>query len=64
MLQNGVILDGTQDMQPVEGKAILVADGRTVDIVPEDRTVGGYEPVDLGGAYVLPASLTSTFTWR
>ena len=54
VLRNGIILDGTRDMQPIEGKAILVADGRIVDIVPEGQPVGGYEPVDLEGAYVLP----------
>jgi len=53
-LNNGIILDGTRDMEPLEGKAVLVADGRIMGIVPQDQPVGGYEPVDLDGAYLLP----------
>ena len=54
LLRNGVILDGTRGMKPTEGKAVLVADGRIVGIIPDDQPVGGYEPVDLDGAFLLP----------
>ncbi|MBR5753678.1 MAG: amidohydrolase family protein [Clostridia bacterium] len=52
---NGKILDGSIDMQPVEGKAILVK-GETIEaIVPAgDVDKKKYKVVDLRGAYILP----------
>ena len=53
-LINGVILDGTEHMEPVTGKAVLI-DGETItDIVPSDTVKDGYEIIDLSGAYLLP----------
>ena len=51
---NGIILDGTKDMQPVYDKAVLT-DGETiVDIVPVESSIEGCEVIDLKGAYLLP----------
>ena len=52
---NGHILDGSIDMQPVEGKAIIV-DGETIEaIVPaNDLKKKNYKVVDLKGAYIMP----------
>lgn len=51
---NGIILDGTKDMQPVTGKAVLTDGDRIVDIVSDLGALQGYEIVDLKGAYLLP----------
>jgi len=53
-LRNGIILDGTRDMEPVFGKTILVKDRRIEDIVDDDTDVSGYEVIDLNGRYVMP----------
>ena len=52
---NGFILDGSIDMQPVEGKAIIV-DGETIEaIVPaKELKKKNYRVVDLKGAYIMP----------
>ena len=53
-LINGIILDGTEDMTPEEGKVILV-DGETItDIADESVSTEGYEVIDLNGQYVMP----------
>ena len=52
--KNGILLDGSADMQAQSGRAVLV-DGATITaIVPETAVPAGYEPVDLGGKYLLP----------
>lgn len=51
---NGVILDGSIDMQPVTGKAVLTDGECIVGIVSELKDLQGYEIVDLKGAYLLP----------
>ena len=51
---NGIILDGTKDMTPQVGKAILTEDGVITDIVPDDKIPADFEKVDLGGKYILP----------
>lgn len=52
---NGKILDGSIDMQPVEGKAILVH-GETIEAVVPQKDVNKrkYQIVDLKGAFILP----------
>ena len=51
---NGIILDGTKDMEPVSGKAVLV-DGETIEaIVPARDVPKGYKEVNLKGAYLCP----------
>jgi len=51
---NGIILDGTKDMQPVSGKAVLTDGERIVGIVSDLKSLQGYEIVDLKGAWLLP----------
>ena len=51
---NGVILDGTREMEPVKGKAVLVNGERIKDIVDDSEDLSSYEVVDLKGAYLLP----------
>ena len=56
---NGVILDGSKDMQPVTGKAVLTDGDRIVGITSELKELQGYEIVDLKGAYMLPGLIDS-----
>ena len=51
---NGIILDGTKEMEPMEGRAVLTEDDRIVGIVSDLKSLQGYEIVDLKGAYLLP----------
>ncbi len=53
-LINGIILDGTKDMQPISGKAILVEDKNIKNIVSDTENLDGYGIVDLKGQYILP----------
>ena len=53
-LKNAIILNGTKDMEPITGVAVLVDRERIADIVPETEIPNGFEVVDLGGAYLLP----------
>ena len=49
-LKNTIILNGTKDMEPITGMAVLVDRERIADIVPETTIPNGFEVVDLGGA--------------
>ena len=51
---NGIILDGTKDMQVREGLCILTENDRISDIVEADHIPQGYEVIDLGGKYIMP----------
>ena len=42
---NGIILDGSKDMQPVSGKAVLTDGDRIAGIVSELKDLQGYEIV-------------------
>ena len=53
-LKNAIILNGTKDLEPITGVAVLVDRERIADIVPETEIPNGFEVVDLGGAYLLP----------
>lgn len=53
-LKNAVILNGTKDMTPMSGMAVLVEGERIADVVPESEIPRGCETVDLRGAYLLP----------
>ena len=53
-LKNVIILNGTKDMTPVAGMAVLVEGERIADIVPEAEIPSGFETVDLCGAYLMP----------
>ena len=51
---NGVLLDGSADMQPQRGM-VLRTDGENIlDIVPEGTDLTGFEIVDLKGGYLMP----------
>lgn len=52
--KNGIILDGTMDMEPISGKVVLVEGDRIVDLVSDDDLIADYEVIDLDGAYLLP----------
>lgn len=51
---NGTILDGTQDMEPLTGKVLLVDGEKIAAITDEGADLSGYEKIDLGGKYVMP----------
>ena len=52
---NGILLDGTLDMQPQYGKVILVEGSRITAISDAgDADLSGYDVTDLGGRYILP----------
>lgn len=51
---NGKILDGTENMEVVEGKSILVNNGIIEAIVDKSGDYEGYEVVDLAGGYIMP----------
>ncbi len=52
--RNAHLLDGTRDMLPRDGLAVLT-DGETiVGIVPEEAIPAGFESVDLEGKYLMP----------
>ena len=38
-LTNGIILDGTRQMQPQKGLSVLVKDGKIVDLVPDTTDI-------------------------
>ncbi len=51
---NGIILDGTKEMVPVEGKAILV-DGKVICSIVDWKSVPSeYEMIDLQERYIMP----------
>lgn len=51
---NAVLLDGTQDMQPISGYTVLTSGERIEAIVPADHDLTGYEVIDLQGQYLMP----------
>ena len=52
--RNGIILDGTKDMEPRTGIAVLTNGEIIEDIVPDYAVPADYEIVDLQGGYLLP----------
>lgn len=53
-LKNGILLDGTEQMVPQEGKTILIQDHQIEAITDASTDTTGYETIDLQGQYVLP----------
>ncbi|MCR5794298.1 MAG: amidohydrolase family protein [Solobacterium sp.] len=53
-LKNGIILDGTENMEPVKGMTVIIEDCRIADIVPDTEFRADCEVTDLNGAYILP----------
>jgi len=51
----GIILDGTEQMEPRQGQVLFVEDKHISAIVPEaEADLNGCQVVDLGGRYILP----------
>lgn len=53
-LKNGIILDGTKDMQPQKNKTVYISGKNIVDIRPDMDKLNGFQTIDLNGQYVLP----------
>lgn len=51
---NGIILDGTEQMEPRRGYAVLTDGDKIEKIVPQASRFPGYVPVDLEGKYLMP----------
>ncbi|MCQ2555403.1 MAG: amidohydrolase family protein [Clostridia bacterium] len=52
---HGIILDGTENMEPVKGKVVLVRDDIIYDIVDHNGVdLKDYEIIDLEGKYLMP----------
>ena len=52
---NGIILDGSENMMPCPGQAVLVEDDKIKAISPKDECdLTGYEEIDLRGQYLMP----------
>ena len=51
---NGIILDGTKDMEPVEGKTIFTEDEKIVKITDNTENLEEYSIIDLKGRYIMP----------
>lgn len=52
---NLILLDGSENMIPRRGQAVLVEDGLVTAVLPEKECrLEGYEVVDLGGQYLMP----------
>ena len=53
-LKNGIILDGTKNMQPQKNKTVYISGKNIVDIRPDADKLNGFQTIDLNGQYVLP----------
>lgn len=53
-LYNGYLLDGTRNMVPQKGLAVLVENGKIRGIVAETAIPKGFPKIDLEGQYLLP----------
>ena len=51
---NGILLDGTKQMQPEAHKILLTEDDKIIAIVDEGVDLDGYEVIDLHGGYLCP----------
>ena len=51
---NGIILDGTKEMEQLKGYVILVEDKKIKDIVNKSDQINDYEVIDLKGQYIMP----------
>lgn len=54
---NGIILDGTKDMVPVSGKAIITEGKKITEIIDRDQVSGDCKVIDLNGMYVMPGMI-------
>lgn len=51
---NGIILDGTENMDEQRGKIILTDGKRIEKIAPDSTDTAGYTTIDLKGQYIMP----------
>ena len=51
---NGILLDGTQHMEPQAHKVLLCEDGTITALADEGTDLDGYEVIDLHGGYAMP----------
>ena len=51
---NGILLDGTQDMEPLKGRILLTEDDTITAITEKLEDPDGYEMLDLQGGYLCP----------
>lgn len=51
---NGIILDGSENMQPQTGLSIITEGESIIDIVPAGSESADCEKIDLGGKYIMP----------
>ncbi len=51
---NGILIDGTKDMEPISGKVVFTDGEKIEKIADAGASTEGYETVDLKGAYLLP----------
>lgn len=51
---NGLILDGSPEMTPQSGLAVLTEDETITSIVPTGGNLNGYQVIDLEGQYLMP----------
>ena len=61
---NCILLDGTEQMEPVAHKMVLVDGEKITAIVEDTAPCEGYEKVDLKGGYLMPGSSTCMSIWR
>ena len=54
-LINGIILDGSEQMAPVSGQAVLIEDETITAVLPQNEAdLTGCEVIDLAGQYLMP----------
>lgn len=54
-LINGIILDGSEQMVPVSGQAVLIEDETITAVLPQNEAdLTGCEVIDLAGQYLMP----------
>ena len=51
---NGILLDGTEQMEPVRGKVLLTENDKITAIADAGVSLDSYEVIDLHGGYLCP----------
>ena len=51
---NGILLDGTEQMEPVQGKVLLTENDKITAIADAGVSLDGYKVIDLHGGYLCP----------
>lgn len=51
---NGILLDGTEQMEPVRGKVLLTENDKITAIADAGVSLDGYKVIDLHGGYLCP----------